>query len=90
MSFYVYDAGFVLANSIAKRPYGTGKADRGQSLLFHELMQSWVGHELVKVLVTFGLQPVDLSDSLKEWSSDLYYVFLYMQTRKAELKDNAT
>ena len=53
-------------------------------------MQSWVGYELVKVLVTFGLQPVDFSDSLKEWSSDLYDVFSYMQTRKAELKDNAT
>ncbi len=98
MLFYVYDAGFVLANSIAKQPYGTRKeqpygtrkADRGQSLLFHECMQSWVGYELVKVLVTFGLQPVDLSDSLKEWSLDLYDVFSYMQTRKAELKDNAT
>jgi hypothetical protein len=53
-------------------------------------MQSWVGYKLVKALVTFGLQPVDLSDSLKEWSPDLYDVFLYMQTRKAELKDNAT
>jgi hypothetical protein len=40
--------------------------------------------------VTIGLQPVDLNDSLKEWSSDLYDVFSYMQTRKAELKDNAT
>ncbi len=88
MSFYVYDAGFVLANSIAKQPYGTGKADRDQSLLFHKFMQSWIGYELVKVLVTLGLQPVDLSDSLKESSSDLYDVLSYMQTRKAELKDN--
>ncbi len=87
---YAYDARFVLANSIAEQPYGTGKADRGQSLLFHEFMQSWVGYELVKVLMTFGLQPVDLIDSLKECSSDLYDVFSYMQTRKAELKDNST
>jgi hypothetical protein len=90
LSFYINDAGFVLANSIAKQPYDTGKADRGQSLIFHEFMQSWLGYELVKVLVTFGLQPVDLSYSLKEWSPDLYDVFLYMQTRKAELKDNTT
>jgi hypothetical protein len=83
-------SGFVLANSIAKQLYGTGKADRGQSLLFHEFMQSWVGYELVKVLVMFGLQTVDLSDSLKEWSSDLYDVFSYMQTGKAELKDSTT
>jgi hypothetical protein len=41
--FYIYDAGFVVANSIARQPFGTGKADRGQSLLFHEFMQSWVG-----------------------------------------------
>jgi hypothetical protein len=90
LSFYVYDTGLVLANSIAKQPYGTGKADRGQSLLFHEFMQSWVEYELVKVLVKFGLQPVDLSESLKEWSPYLYDVFSYMQTRKTELKDSAT
>jgi hypothetical protein len=90
LSFHVYDAGYVLANSIAKQPYGTGKADRGQSLLFHDFTKSWVGYELVKVLVMFGLQSVDLSDSLKEWSPDLYVVFSYMQTRKAELKGNTT
>jgi hypothetical protein len=90
LSFYIYDAGFVIANSIARQPFGTGKADRGQSLLFHEFMQSWAGHILVKVLVTFGLQPVNLSDSLKKWSPDLHDVFLYMQTRKPELKDKAT
>ena len=90
MSFYVYDAGLVLANSIAKQPYGTGKADRGQRLLFHEFMQSWVGYELVKVLVRFGLQPVDFSDSLKEWSPDLHDVFVYMQTKKPELKGKST
>ncbi len=39
LSFYVYDAGFVIATSIARQPL-TGKADRGQSLLFHEFIQS--------------------------------------------------
>jgi hypothetical protein len=52
-------------------------------------MQSWVRYKLEKVLVTFGLQPVDLSDSLKNWPPDLYDVFSCMQTRKAELKGNA-
>jgi hypothetical protein len=37
-----------------------------------------------------ALQLVNLSDSLKEWSPDLYDVFLYMQTRKPELKGKAT
>ena len=31
LSFYVYDAGFVIATSIARRP-STGKADRGLKL----------------------------------------------------------
>ena len=55
LSFYIYDARFVIAKSIARQPFGTGKADRGQSLLFHEFMQSWVGYKLVKVLVMFRL-----------------------------------
>ncbi len=39
--------------------------------------------------MTFGLQPIDLSDSLKKWSPDLYEVFTYIQTKKSDLKDNA-
>ncbi len=31
--------------------------DRGAFNLFQELMHSWVGYELVKVLLTFGLSP---------------------------------
>jgi hypothetical protein len=64
LSFYVYDTGFILANSIAKHLYGTKKADTDQSLLFCEFVQIWVGYELAKVLVM--LQLVDSSDSLKE------------------------
>ncbi len=37
LSFYVYDAGCILANDIARRPFG--KTDRGQTLPFHEFMQ---------------------------------------------------
>jgi hypothetical protein len=84
--FYIYDAGSVIANTIARQPFGLGKADRGQSLLFHEFIQSWVGYELVKVLVTFGLQPTRLNNSLKEWSKDLHDIFSYMLTKKPELK----
>jgi hypothetical protein len=62
--FYIYDAGYVIANSVARQPFNLGKADRGQSLLFHEFIQSWVGCESVKVLVTFGLQPMHLNSSL--------------------------
>ncbi len=87
--FYIYDAGYVIANSIARQPFGLGKTDRGQSLLFHEFIQSWVGHELVKVLVVFGLQPTRLNISLKEWSKDLHDIFSYMLTKKPELNVRA-
>jgi hypothetical protein len=89
LSFYIYDAGFVIANSIARQTFGTGKPDRGQSLLFHEFIQSWVGYELVKVLVTFGLQPITLKSNLKDWSKDLYYIFTYMQTKNPDLEGRA-
>ncbi len=89
MSFYIYDAGYVIANSIARRSFVTGKPDRGQSLLFHEFIQSWVGYELVKVLVTFGLQPITLNSSLKKWSKDLHDIFTYMQSKNLDLKDRA-
>jgi len=88
LSFYVYDAGFVIATSIARRP-STGKADRGQSLLFHEFIQSWIGYELVKVLVTFGLQPITLSSTLSKWSPDLHTIFTYMLTKNPKMKGRA-
>jgi hypothetical protein len=90
LSFYIYDTGYVIANSIARQPFGLGKADRGQSLLFHKFIESWVGYELVKVLVMFGLQPTHLNSSLKEWSQDLHDIFINMQTKKPELKGRAT
>jgi hypothetical protein len=82
LSFYIYDARYVIANSLARQPFGLGKADGGQSLLFHKFIQSWVGYELIKVLVMFGLQPTHLNSSLKEWSQDLHDIFIYMQTKK--------
>jgi hypothetical protein len=90
LSFYIYDAGYVVANSIARLPFGLGKADRGQSLLLHKFIQSWVGYELVKILVMFGLQPMHLNSSLKEWSQDLQDIFTYKQTQKPVLKGRAT
>ncbi len=45
LSFYIYDAGYIIANTIAWRPFGKGKPDRGQSLLFREFIQLWLGYE---------------------------------------------
>ncbi len=58
-------------------------------MLFHKFIQSWVGYELVKVLVLFGLQPTKLNPNLKNWSPDLHDIFSYMLTKKLELKDRA-
>ncbi len=76
----MYDAGCVLASTIARRP--CSGSDIGQSLIFHEFMESWVGYELVKVLVTFGLQPSAFYDSLKTWSQDLHDIISYMPTKR--------
>ncbi len=91
LSFYIYDAGFVVATSIARRPFGKGTPDRGQSLLFHEFMQSWLGYELVKVLIAFRLQPTTLNASLEHWLPDLYNLFTYhVKTKKADMAKNAS
>jgi hypothetical protein len=89
LSFYIYDAGYVIANSISRQLFGTGKADRDQSLLFHKFIQSWVGYELVKVLVSLGLQPITLNSSLKNWSKDLQDIFTYMRSKNLDLKGRA-
>ena len=54
--------------------------DRGNSLVFQEFIQSWVGYELVKVLNVFGLQPNIRSD-LAHWSPDLFATFSYLRNR---------
>jgi hypothetical protein len=78
LSWYVYDAGQVIATKIAKKPlHGI---DRGNSLGFQEFIQSWVGYELVKVLNVFGLQPKIRSD-LEAWSPDLFATFSYLCNR---------
>ena len=54
--------------------------DRGNSLVFQEFIQSWVGYELVKVLNVFGLQPNIRSD-LADWSPDFFATFSYLSNR---------
>ena len=78
LSWYVYDAGQIIATKIAKKP-STG-TDRGDSLGFQEFIQSWVGYELVKVLNVFGLQPKIRSD-LEDWSPDLFATFSYLNNK---------
>ena len=83
LSWYVYDAGKVIATKIAKKPL-TG-IDRGDSLGFQEFIQSWVGYELVKVLNVFGLQP-KIRSNLEDWSPDLFATFSYLNNRSNNQK----
>ncbi len=45
--------------------------DRGVFNMFQELMHSWVGYKLEKVLLNFGLSPKIWQD-LEDWSPDLF------------------
>ncbi len=87
LSWYVYDAVHVIATKIAKKAFHGN--DRGESLLFQEFIQSWVGYELVKVLNVFSLQPKIRTD-LADWAPDLFATFTYLTNRtKNEYKDKA-
>ena len=77
LPWYVYDAAQVIATKIAKKPFDG--IDRGDSLVFQDFIQSWVGYELLKVLNVFSLQSKIRSD-LATWSPDLFAVFTYYQS----------
>ena len=57
--------------------------DRGAFHLFQDLIHSWVGYELVKVLQSFGLTPT-IRPELETWSPDLFLVFTYIGDKKRE------
>jgi hypothetical protein len=46
-------------------------------------MHSWVGYELVKVLLTFGLSPKIRKD-LESWSPDLFNLFSYLGDKQRD------
>ncbi len=48
-------------------------------------MHSWVGYELVKVLLIFGLS-LKIRDDLEDWSPDLFNLFSYMGNKKQNTK----
>jgi hypothetical protein len=55
--------------------------------MFQELMHSWVGYELVKVLLNFGLSPKNWQD-LEDWSPDLFNVFFYLSNKQWDPSKN--
>ena len=44
--------------------------------MLQELMHSWVGYKLVKVLLKFGLSP-KIQQDLEDWSPDEFFFFPY-------------
>jgi hypothetical protein len=59
-----------------------GIEDRGGNHeLFEHLMDSWVGYELVKVLLKYGLSPKFHCD-LNKWSPQLYKLFSYFDKKQ--------
>jgi hypothetical protein len=57
--------------------------DRGAFNMFQELMHFWVGYELVKVLLAFGLSP-KIQDDLESWSPDLFNLFSYLSDKQQD------
>ena len=55
----------------------------GNHDLFAHILHSWVGYELVKVLLAFGLSP-KLRDDLNDWSLDLFNVFSYLGDKQRD------
>jgi hypothetical protein len=61
LSWYTYNAAHIISTTaIAKRKNDCD--DRGAFTVFQELMHSWVGYELVKVLLIYGLSPKICND----------------------------
>ncbi len=55
LSWYTYDTANIISTiPIVKK---VDFDDRGAFNMFQELMHSWVGYKLVKVLLNFGLSP---------------------------------
>ncbi len=51
--------------------------------MFQELMHSWVGYELVKVLFAFGLS-LKVREDLEEWSPDLFQLFSFLGDKQRD------
>ncbi len=84
LSWYTYDAAHIISTTaIAKRKIDCD--DRIAFTVFQELMHSWVGYKLVKVLLIFGLSPKICND-LENWSPDLFHLFSYMSDKQRDQK----
>jgi hypothetical protein len=66
LSWYIFDAAFIIANYLAKNELKGKGRDRGRHGLYHEMIQTLVTYEVVKVLHLYGLNP-----PMSEWIFDV-------------------
>ena len=57
--------------------------------MFEHIIHSWVGYELVRVLLKYGLSPNVRSD-LKDWSEDLFELFAYFGEKQRDPEKRPT
>jgi hypothetical protein len=69
--WYTYNTANIISTTpIAKK---VDFDDKGAFNMFQEIMHSWVGYKLVKVLLNFGLSP-KIWQVLEDWSR-IYSIF---------------
>ncbi len=76
ISWYTFDAAFVISNSAIAKKKVEVEDKGGNHGLFEHSIHSWVGYELVKVLLKYGLSPKLWSD-LNKWLLELFELFSY-------------
>ncbi len=76
---------FIISNSA-----NNGIEDRGGNHeLFEHLMHSWVGYELVKVLLKYGLS-LKIRSDLNKWLPQLYELFSYFDEKQRDSSKRPT
>jgi hypothetical protein len=78
LSWYVSNALLIIAKYLAKSK-DTIKKDRGSPGVYHELIQTWVKYELVKVIYIFRLNPSP-NDSLNNFAPEIDNYIAYLRT----------
>ncbi len=82
LSWYISDALFIISNYLSK--FDVIRKDRGKHGIYHEMIQTWVTYELVKVLYLYRLNPQQ-STSLNNVAPEIDDYIKYMTTQGPEL-----
>ncbi len=81
-SWYISDALLIIANYLSK--FDVIGKDRRKHGIYHEMIQTWVTYELVKVLYLYWLNPQQ-SASLNNVAHEIDDYIKYMTTQGSEL-----